>query len=80
MRTTIDLPNDLRAKLMALAARRGMRGYSEIVREAVARYLWEEEKKEAGVDEILSLAGSLTDEEAEEARKRIEEAWNRWRL
>lgn len=79
MRTTIDLPNDRRARLMALAARRGMRGYSDIVREAIDRYLEEEERKEAALPEILSLAGSLSEEEARDARKRIDETWQRWR-
>ena len=39
MRTTIELTDEQRAALLAKAARRGMRGYSQLVQEALARYL-----------------------------------------
>lgn len=80
MRTTIDLPNEKRARLLAIAARRGLRGYSVIVNEAIDRYLEEEDRRHAAVRKILALKGTLTDSEAEEADDRIQEAWSRWRL
>lgn len=39
MRTTIELDDELRAALLSLAAKRGMRGYSSLVQEALAQYL-----------------------------------------
>ena len=39
MRTSIELDDELRAALMSLAAKRGLRGYSSLVQEAVAKYL-----------------------------------------
>ncbi len=39
MRTTIQLPEEHKKKLLELAARRGQRGCSRVVEEAVARYL-----------------------------------------
>lgn len=39
MRATIDLTDEQRAALLALAARRGLRGYGSLVREAVERYV-----------------------------------------
>lgn len=39
MRTTIDLSDEQRAALLAMAARRGLRGYSSLVQEALAKYL-----------------------------------------
>ena len=39
MRTTFDLSNEQRAGLLALAARRGLRGYSLLIQEALTRYL-----------------------------------------
>lgn len=39
MRATIDLPDKLRAALLALAAERGLRGYGSLVREALERYV-----------------------------------------
>jgi metal-responsive CopG/Arc/MetJ family transcriptional regulator len=41
MRTTIELSDEHRAKLMALAAERGVRGFSELVRDAIEHYLSE---------------------------------------
>lgn len=80
MRTTIDLPNEKRARLLAIAARRGIRGYSVIVNEAIDRYLEEEERREAAVKKIRSLRGTLSASEAEKAEQRIREVWSRWRL
>lgn len=39
MRTTIELADEQRAALLAMAARRGLRGYSSLVQEALAKYL-----------------------------------------
>ena len=41
MRTTIELSDDQRAKLLALAAKRRLRGYSALIQEALERYLKE---------------------------------------
>lgn len=79
MRTTIEIDNRLRAKLLALAARRGIRGYSPIVREAIEEYIARHEMTSADLEEILSLKGSLGKEEAEEAQKAVQEFWSRWR-
>ncbi|MCK7515076.1 MAG: ribbon-helix-helix protein, CopG family [Desulfobacterales bacterium] len=46
MRTTIELSDDLIAALHALAVRKGYRGYSRIMEEAVKHYFHDLEKKE----------------------------------
>lgn len=79
MRTTIDLPNDKRARLAAIAARRGLRGYSELINEAVERFLEEEENRQAQIAKVLALRGVLTDQQAQEVEQRIREVWSRWR-
>ena len=61
---------------IAIAARRGLRGYSEIVQEAIDAYLADAEGDE--LDALLSLRGSLTDEEADALECRIAEAWSTW--
>lgn len=76
MRTTVEIRDDQRVALAAIAAKRGIRGYSELVQEAIDVYL----EKEDDLQEILALQGSITDEEAEEMRKRIDEAWATWRI
>jgi metal-responsive CopG/Arc/MetJ family transcriptional regulator len=78
MRTTIEISDEMRAKLLALAARRGLRGYSEIVSEALSLYLERETQKERDLADILDLAGSLSNAEAEEAAQNIKEFRKRW--
>lgn len=78
MRTTIEISNETRAKLMALAAKRGMRGYSEIVNEAIVEYLSKAEDRERDVEAILRLAGTLNEEEDKRMKSRLKEFWSRW--
>lgn len=78
MRTTIEISNETRAKLMALAAKRGLRGYSEIVNEAIEEYLARLEGREEEIAEILKLAGSLSEEESQQYAARTKEFWSRW--
>lgn len=76
MRTTVEIRDEQRIALAAIAARRGLRGYSQIVQEAIDAYL----EKEDDLQEILSLQGSITDAEAAEMRRRIDDAWATWRI
>lgn len=76
MRTTVELPKEKIARLRSLAVRRGLRGYSALINEAVDLYLRQVEDR-AGVDEILALAGAWRDEAAE-VEERIREFWRRW--
>lgn len=78
MRTTIEISNETRAKLMALAARRGLRGYSEIVNEAIEEYLAKVENREKEIAEVLKLAGTLSERESQEYADRTREFWSRW--
>ncbi|OIQ60559.1 hypothetical protein MOTE_05230 [Moorella thermoacetica] len=80
MRTTIEISNETRAKLVALAARRGLRGYSELVNEALEEYLARAENREKEINEILKLAGSLSEEEGQKYAARVKEFWSRWEL
>jgi len=42
MGTTIDIPDEIRVRLLEIAAKRGDEGISRIVEEALVRYLeWE---------------------------------------
>lgn len=79
MRTTVEIRDDLRAKLLALAAERGEKGYSRIVEEALELYLTERERSEEGLRELLALRGSLSDEDAEAVRGEIRKLRSGWR-
>jgi len=85
MRTTIELTDDHRAKLLALAARRRLRGFSALIREALERYLEEPSnggRTQAGAKAARSarkIRARMTEAEAEQMQRRIDELWRRWR-
>lgn len=79
MRTTIDLPDSLRAKLVEIAARRGEKGFSGLVAEAVTRYLADLDAREALTRRAASALGTLNDEDAEALRTAVRELRERWR-
>ncbi|MBI3990406.1 MAG: ribbon-helix-helix protein, CopG family [candidate division NC10 bacterium] len=79
MRTTIEITDEQRAALLALAARRGLRGYSAIIQEAIDFYLKAVEKGRARTKASLKLQGVLTDEQAKKMRQEIQTLWTRWR-
>ena len=85
MRTTIELTDDHRAKLLTLAAKRRLRGYSSLIREALDRYLEEPANgggTRAGARAARSarkIRGFMSETEAEQVRRRVDELWRRWR-
>jgi predicted transcriptional regulator len=79
MRTTIDIPDDIRAKLLELAARRGQKGFSGLVQEAVTRYLEAERQRAAVLEKAQAVLGGLGDTEADELDAAVTALRGRWR-
>lgn len=79
MRTTIDIPDRMRAELLALAAKRRMRGYSEIIKEAIGFYLREMRIREKSRRQVLKLEGVWAAEDAETIAEAVESAWAGWK-
>ena len=77
MRTTVELPDEQHEALLALARRRGLRGFSQLVQEALESYLAALDTDEVGL--LLSLEGSVDDAAEREIRRRIDEARGSWR-
>lgn len=77
MRTTVEITEEQHQALTALANRRGVRGFSLLVQEALAQYLSDVEADE--LDLLLSLEGSLSEAEEKELRARVEEVRKTWR-
>ncbi len=78
MRTTIELNDELRARLLDLAARRGEKGFSRFIGEAVEQYLDRLDQREPARERALAMQGSLDEEEAaalEAAARRVREHW-----
>lgn len=76
MRTTVEITDEQHLALTALAARRGVRGFSALVREALDAYLAEQRGED--LDALLSMKGVLSTEEGEALERRIAEAWATW--
>ncbi len=79
MRTTIEIPDRTRAKLLELAARRGEKGFSAIVQEALEEYFRAEEERAAKVDRALAALGSFEPAEADRLEQEIRELRRSWR-
>jgi hypothetical protein len=77
MRTTVEITDEQHRALSALAQRRGVRGFSTLVQEALDAYLYALDTDET--DLLLSLEGVITDEEEREMRSRIDEMRSVWR-
>jgi metal-responsive CopG/Arc/MetJ family transcriptional regulator len=78
MRTTIEIPDELRAKLLELAARRGLSGYSTIVQEALEHYL-SSALGDVRRRRALDALGSLSAKDASELRESVLALRQRWR-
>jgi hypothetical protein len=79
MRTTIEIPDSQRARLLELAARRGEKGFSRLIQEAVERLLSEDETRAVRVKAALALEGSMTDETADELTASVGRIRSNWR-
>jgi hypothetical protein len=79
MRTTIEMSAEHRARLLALAARRGTKGFSALVAEAVEAYLRAEGDREAQRKRAALLKGSLSERDAGALREATEALRRSWR-
>ena len=81
MRTTIEIADDKLRSLREIAARRGEKGYSKIIDEALEAYLVARDTNESEERESLAeeLEGAWGPERAEEVRRRVAESRAEWR-
>lgn len=77
MRTTVEITDEQHRALSAIAQRRGVRGFSALVQEALDGYLANLKTDE--VDMLLGLEGVLTECDAQEMRSRINDVKAVWR-
>jgi len=79
MRTTIEIRDEHRAKLLEMAARRGEKGFSSIVSEAIELLLQAQAKLDEARCRALEVRGSLGEREAEDLRKEVSQLRAEWR-
>ena len=78
MRTTVEINDEHRARLLQLAARRGDKGFSHIIAEAIERYLAELDSSSVMQRKALRLCGSLSRREADRLHvdtAKIRQSW-----
>lgn len=79
MRTTIELTEEQRAELLRLAAKRGLKGFSPLVQEALNEYLAHESKKLHLIEAALGLKGAFQGRSAEKFEERTQALRSNWR-
>jgi len=80
MRTTVEISDRQRSILLALAAQRGLRGYSQIVQEALDEYIAGQTKKSKIKEKVLDMKGSWQPQESEQTRSRLMELREKWNV
>lgn len=79
MRTTVDITDAQRAELLRLAAQRGEKGFSSVIREALDLFLRQHRARRERVEKALALRGSMGDDEAERLERSIAQLRGKWR-
>lgn len=79
MRTTIELTEVQRSELLRIAAKRGLKGFSHLVQEALDDYLKNESRKLHLIDAALGLQGVFQGKAAEEFEERTRFLRSDWR-
>ena len=77
MRTTVEITDAQHRALSAVARSRGLRGFSQLVQEALDGYLRDLEAGE--IDQLLGLEGVLDEQDERDVRTWIAEARGAWR-
>ena len=68
-----------RSALLALAARRGEKGFSNLLAEAIDEFLKGEAERRQRREDVLALAGSLPPEDAKNLRETTRAVRESWR-
>jgi hypothetical protein len=79
MRTTVEITDAQRAKLLEIAARRGEKGFSRLVQEALDQYLADEASRKGRVDAAIALGGSLSEKAADAFEESVRQIRGTWR-
>ena len=79
MRTTVELPDEQRAKLLQLAAERGEKGFSALVQLAIARFLEDHSGREQRIEAAVSVLGTLREDSARSLEASVKRSRKGWR-
>lgn len=79
MRTTVEIDDAQRAELLRLAAQRGEKGFSSVIRDALDLYIRQHRAKKEAIAKALKVRGSFSDEEADALEHSVRELRGNWR-
>jgi hypothetical protein len=79
MRTTVEMKPEHRSALLSLASRRGQKGFSAVLGDAIETYLRQEADREKRRKKLLSFRGSVAAESAEKLRRTTRDLREHWR-
>ena len=79
MRTTIEIPDKLRAKLLKVAAERGEKGFSHIMEEALDIYFAVNDGLRDKQRRAVALKGLVRSEDAAKLRESTKKTRESWR-
>ena len=75
----MEIRDEQRARLLELAARKGEKGFSRLIQEALDLYLRQLEDREAETQAALETLGSLDRKEAARLRQSVGRLRDTWR-
>jgi predicted transcriptional regulator len=79
VRTTIEISDEHRSRLLEAAARRGQKGFSAIIEEALDHYFEAEESRRQRLERALKAVGGLSEPAAERFEKDARALRRSWR-
>jgi predicted transcriptional regulator len=79
MRTTIEIKPEHRARIVELAAKRGEKGFSHVVADALDLYLETSQHRDEAVRAALSLQGCLSEAAADSLSRKTLQIRSNWR-
>jgi hypothetical protein len=79
MRTTIEIRDEQRARLLELAAKRGDKGFSKLVQEALDRFLEDIAAEDQKIERAVAVLGTLDEETERRLKETVEELRESWR-
>jgi hypothetical protein len=78
MRTNIEISDHHRRVLRVLPAQRGLRGYSKIIEEALAKYIEDQVRDPDTNEKVLAMRGSWQKDETERTRAYLTKLREQW--
>jgi hypothetical protein len=79
MRTTVEMKPEHRSALLALASRRGQKGISAVLGEAIESFLQGEAERQKRRKALLLLGGSLSTKDGDKLRHNTRQLRESWR-